>query len=331
VAGTRLSRDERYVIERAIRFDRSLSEAARLLGRPASTICREVARNGGRGGYGAWKAHRIAGERARRPKPFKLVANPELAMEVTCRLRRCWSPQQIAGRLRLEHPDDPNWRVSHETIYRSLYLQGRGGLDRELRHALRTGRAKRRPRGYRVVGRGKLKDMVMISERPAEVEDRAVPGHWEGDLIIGTREGASQIGVLVERTSRFVMLLHLPDNRRAETVRDAIARKIGHLPQALTRTLTWDQGSEMSEHAQFTIDTGIDVYFCDPHSPWQRGTVENTNRLLRQYFPRGANYSPLTENDLDLVADELNQRPRKTHAYKTPSEVLDELIVATTP
>jgi IS30 family transposase len=261
---------------------------------------------------------------------LKLVANPELAGVVTERLGRCWSPQQIAGRLRLEHPDDPNWWVSHETIYKSIYLQGRGGLNRELRHALRTGRANRRPRGYRVVGRGKLKDMVMISERPAEVEDRAVPGHWEGDLLIGTRDGASQIGVLVERTSRFVMLLHLPDNRRAETVRDVITRKIGHLPQALTRTLTWDQGSEMGQHVQFSIDTGIAVYFCDPHSPWQRGTVENTNRLLRQYFPHRANYSPLTEADLDLVADELNQRPRKTLGYRTPAEILDQLIATTT-
>jgi IS30 family transposase len=262
---------------------------------------------------------------------LKLVAHPELAEEVTRRLRTCWSPQQISGRLRLEHPDDPNWWVSHETIYKSLYLQGRGGLDEELRLALRTGRAKRRPRGYRVEGRGKHKDMVMISERPAEVEDRAVPGHWEGDLIIGTRDGNSQIGVMVERASRFVMLLALPDNRRADTVRDVITQKIQKLPADLVRTLTWDQGSEMSQHAQFSIDTGVSVYFCDPHSPWQRGTVENTNRLLRQYFPRGADYSPLSQADLDLVADELNQRPRKTLAYRTPAEVLDQLIVATTP
>lgn len=288
-----------------------------------------MARNGGPGVYQAERADRQAVVRARRPKPLKLVANPVLAEEVTSRLRRCWSPQQIAGRLRLDHPDDPNWWVSHETIYKSLYLQGRGGLDRELRHALRTGRAHRRPQGQRGK-RPKLKDMIMISERPAEVEDRAVPGHWEGDLIIGTREGSSQIGVMVERTSRFVMLLHLPDNRRAETVRDVISRKIGQLPRALTRTLTWDQGSEMGEHARFTVDTGIDVYFCDPHSPWQRGSVENTNRLLRQYFPRGVDYSPLTEGDLDLVADELNQRPRKTLGYRTPTEVLDDLIVATT-
>lgn len=329
--GVRLSREERYVIERVIRFDRPLREAARILGRPASTVCREVARNGGREGYGAWKAHRIAGERARRPKPLKLVANPELAGEVKRGLRRCWSPEQIAGRLRFEHPDDPNWWVSHETIYKSLYLQGRGGLDSQLREALRTGRARRRSRDRVRTGYRSVKDMVMISERPAEVDDRAVPGHWEGDLLIGTTRGSSQIGVLVERTSRFVMLVHLPENRKAETVRDAIARKIRQLPTALTRTLTWDQGHEMAEHARFSVDTGVDVYFCDPHSPWQRGTVENTNRLLRQYFPRGADYSVLDETDLDLVADELNQRPRKTHNYQTPTEILDNLIVAMTP
>jgi IS30 family transposase len=231
----------------------------------------------------------------------------------------------------LEHPDDPHWWVSHETIYKSLYLQGRGGLDRELRDALRTGRARRRSRNRIRGDHRSVKNMVMISERPPEVEDRAVPGHWEGDLLIGTNRGGSQIGVLVERTSRFVMLIHLPENRKADTVRDAIARKIGQLPKALTRTLTWDQGFEMTGHAQFSVDTGVDVYFCDPHSPWQKGTVENTNRLLRQYFPRGSDYSPLTENDLDHVADELNQRPRKTHRYQTPTEILDQLIVATTP
>lgn len=328
--GARLTKQERYVIEKAIWFDESLREAARQLGRPASTVCREVARNGGRKGYGAFKADRIAGERARRPKPLKLVANPHLAGEVSGRLRKCWSPQQISKRLRLEHPDDPHWWVSHETIYKSLFLKGRGGLERELLEALRTGRTKRRPPGYRVQGRGKIKDMVMISDRPPEVEDRAIPGHWEGDLIIGTRDGSSQIGVLVERTSRFLMLLALPDNRKAATVRDVIAKKIQTLPDSLVRTLTWDQGFEMGQHAQFSVETGVAVYFCDAHSPWQRGTVENTNRLLRQYFPRGADYSPLTQTDLDLVADELNERPRKTLEYLTPAEVLNDLIVATT-
>jgi len=329
--GARLTLDERFAIERACRWDLPLREAARWLDRPASTIAREVSRNGGRQRYGAWKAHRIAGERARRPKILKLVARPQLAAVVEDRLEKCWSPQQIAGRLRLEHPNEPHWWVSHETIYRSLYLQGRGGLRKELLEALRSGRTRRRPRGRRVEGRGKLKGMVMISDRPAEVDDRAVPGHWEGDLIIGTRDGNSQIGTMVERTSRFLMLLHLPGDRRAETVRNAIAAKIQQLPARLVRTLTWDQGSEMAEHAQFSIDTGVDVYFCDPHSPWQRGSIENTNRLLRQYFPRGADYSNLTEADLDLVADELNHRPRKTLNYHTPAEVLNNLIVATTP
>lgn len=329
--GARLTLDERYEIERVCRWQLPLREAARCLDRPASTVSREVKRNGGPMRYRAWRAHRRAGELAQRPKPRKLVGNPRLAAAVEHGLERCWSPQQIAGRLRVEHPDDPHWWVSHETIYQSLYLQGRGGLRRELLDALRSGRTRRRPRGRRIDGRGKLADMVMISERPAEVEDRAVPGHWEGDLIIGTRDGNSQIGTLVERTSRFVMLIHLPGDRRAQTVRDAIARKIQHLPRALVRTLTWDQGSEMGDHAQFTIDTGVAVYFCDPHSPWQRGTVENTNGLLRQYFPRGRNYSTLTEADLDMVADELNNRPRKTLDYQTPAEVLNKHIVATTP
>jgi IS30 family transposase len=328
--GQRLSLDERWEIERACRWGQPLQEAARRIGRPASTVVREVQRNGGRDHYGAWKSHRLAGERARRPKQLKLVTRPELAQAVTEGLRRCWSPQQIAGRLRLEHPNDPHWWVSHETIYRSLYLQGRGGLHQELVAALRSGRTRRRPRGRNVEGRGVLTNMVMISDRPPDAQDRAVPGHWEGDLLIGTREGHSQIGVLVERTSRFVMLVPLPHDRRAETVSDAIARKIQRLPQRLVRTLTWDQGKEMGEHARFTIDTGVSVYFCDPYSPWQRGTVENTNRLLRQYFPRGADYSTLTETDLDMVADELNTRPRKNLGYQTPAETLNRHIVATT-
>jgi IS30 family transposase len=328
--GSRLSLDERYEIERACRWGLPLREAGRRIGRPASTVAREVNRNGGRHGYGAWKANRLAGERARRPKPCKLVARPALAAVVGAGLRRCWSPQQIAGRLRVDHPDDPHWWVSHETIYRSLYLQGRGGLQRELLEALRSGRTRRRSREERVT-RGRIVGMIMIAERPPEAEDRAVPGHWEGDLIIGTREGSSQIGTLVERTSRFLMLVHLPEDRRAETVRTAIARKIAHLPEALVRTLTWDQGKEMSEHARFTVDTGVAVYFCDPYRPWQRGTVENTNGLLRQYFPRGADYSNLAETDLDLVADELNQRPRKTLGYRTPAEVFNQLLVATAP
>jgi len=231
VSGSRLTREERYVIERMVRFDRPLREAARILGRPASTVCREVAHNGRREGLRGVEAHRIAGERARRPKPLKLVANQGLARRGEAWLRRCWSPQQIAGRLRLEHPDDPHWWVSHETIYKSLYLQGRGGLDKELREALRTGIARRRSRNRIHGDYRNVKNIVMISERPTEVEDRAVPGHWEGDLLIGSSRGSSQIGVLVERTSRFVILVHLPENRKAETVRDAIARKIVSYPR----------------------------------------------------------------------------------------------------
>lgn len=329
--GVRLSLDERFRIERACRHDRPLREVARRLGRPASTVCREVVRNGGREEYLAWRAHRMASERARRPRPLKLVARPELAEVVSEGLRRCWSPQQIAGRLRHGHPDDPRWWVSHETIYRSLYLQGRGGLERELLDALRSGRTRRRPKGRnpRKTNNG-IKDMVMISERPAEIEDRAVPGHWEGDLIIGTREGSSQIGTLLERTSRFLMLVHLPDNRSAVTVKNAIAAKIRRLPDATFRTLTWDQGFEMRQHAAFTVDTGVQVYFCDPHSPWQRGAVENVNGLLRQYFPRGSDFSLLSEADLDLVADELNERPRKTLGYRTPAEAFADIVAMTT-
>ena len=329
--GRRLSLDERFEIERGLRWGKSVHWVADRVGRPPSAIYREVARCGGREEYSAWRAHRVAAERARRPKPVKLDANADLAVVVTAGLRLWWSPQQIAGRLRREHPDDPRWWVSHETIYESLYLQGRGGLRRELLEALRSGRTRRRPKGPNPRREAnKTRGMVMIADRPAEVDDRAVPGHWEGDLIIGTREGSSRIGTLVERTSRLVMLVALPDNRRAETVRDAIARKISGLPATLVQTLTWDQGFEMRQHAQFTIDTGVQVYFCDPHSPWQRGTIENTNGLLRQYFPRGSDFSQLTEADLDLVANELNNRPRKTLGYRTPAEVFNDLV-ATTP
>jgi IS30 family transposase len=297
-----------------------------------STIAREVHRNGGRRRYVSWEADLAARERARRPKVRRLVADRVLAAVVEEGLRQCWSPAQIAGRLRLEHPDDPRWWVSPETIYQSLFLQGRGGLQRELLAALRTGRTRRWPEGRNPWNRnGHIKNMILISQRPAEVADRAVPGHWEGDLLIGSRAGPNQIGTLVERTSRFTMLVHLPENRQAETVRDAITRKVRHLPAALARTLTWDQGHEMAGHARFTIDTGIQVFFCDPHSPWQRGTNENTNGLLRQYFAKGGDYHALTEADLDTVADELNGRPRKTLGYRTPAEVFSDLIVATTP
>jgi IS30 family transposase len=239
-------------------------------------------------------------------------------------LEAWWSPEQIARRLRDEFGDDATMTISHETIYQSLYVQGRGELRRELARCLRTGRAQRRPQG-RVEQRGRIADMVMISDRPAEVEDRAVPGHWEGDLIIG-KDGKSAIGTLVERATRFVILLHLPNGRNAEAVRDAMTNVIQTLPASLRRTITWDQGVEMAQHVQFSVDTGVDVYFCDPHSPWQRGSNENTNGLLRQYFPKRTEIAHYTQAELDDVAAELNGRPRQTLGFKTPSQALDEAL-----
>jgi transposase, IS30 family len=254
--------------------------------------------------------------------------NAVLRERVVADLQRLWSPEQIADRLRAEFPDRPEMRVSHETIYRSLFVQGRGELRRELTRCLRTGRTARRVRG-RTDGRGHITGMVMISDRPAEVADRAVPGHWEGDLILG-RGGRSAIGTLVERSTRFVMLLHLPDGRSAENVREAMTAAITTLPAALRRSITWDQGSEMHQHARFSVDTGVPVYFCDPHTPWQRGSNENTNGLLRQYFPKGTDLSVHDAAALQAAADSLNGRPRKTLGSMTPSEKLNEVIVATT-
>jgi len=354
-------------------------EIARQLEHSASTISRELRRNaatrGGRLEYRATTAQWHADQRGRRPKPAKLAMHPELRRYVQDRLSgavqrldgiavdgpdvkwigrrhgrrkdrrwaRSWSPEQISNRLRLDFPDDGSMRVSHEAIYQSLYVQGRGALRRELTACLRTGRALRVPRA-RVRGRGKsfVNDEVMISQRPAEAEDRAVPGHWEGDLILGL--GSSAIGTLVERSSRFTMLLHLPpmdgrDGPRlknglaltghgAEAVRDAIAGAIRELPEQLRRSLTWDQGAEMAQHVQLRIDTGLEVYFCDPQSPWQRGTNENTNGLLRQYLPKGTDLARHSRDDLAAVAAALNTRPRKTLGWRTPAEVLDEHLQA---
>jgi IS30 family transposase len=354
-------------------------EIARQLGRSPSTISRELRRNAAtRGGgleYRASTAQWHADRRSRRPKPAKLAVNPELRRYVQDRLAgaverpdgvavdgpavawigrrrgrrrdrrwaRSWSPEQISNRIRLDFPDDESMRVSHEAIYQSLYIQGRGALRRELTACLRTGRALRVPRARTRPGKSFVTDEILISERPAEAADRAVPGHWEGDLILGL--GSSAIGTLVERSSRFTMLLHLPpmdgrDGPRikngpaltghgAEAVRDAIGAAITTLPEQLRRSLTWDQGAEMAQHAQLRIDTGLQVYFCNPQSPWQRGTNENTNGLLRQYFPRGTDLASHSAEDLAAVAAALNSRPRKTLGWRTPAEALDEHLTAT--
>jgi IS30 family transposase len=272
-------------------------------------------------------AHRRAERTARRPKPSKLRASPKLRKRVIADLKKLHSPEQISIRLRKEFRDDASMQISHEAIYRSLYVQGRGELRRELAACLRTGRARRRSQA-RLEKRGKIPDMVMISERPPEIADRAVPGHWEGDLIVG-KNNNSAIGTLVERSTRYVMLFPLPHGRRAVHVREAMAKKIQTLPEELRRSITWDQGREMLEHVKFKIDTGIDIYFCDPHSPWQRGSNENTNGLLRQYFPKGADLSKFTARQVQSAADSLNSRPRKTLDAYTPAEKLAELVAST--
>lgn len=321
----RLSIRDREQILVGLHRGASLAAIARSLSRPTSTISREVAVNGGRDGYAAWRAHQRARARARRPKPFKLQGGV-LLREVSRGLSGLWSPQQVAQRLRLDHPDDPEMRVSHETIYQSLYVQGRGELRRELARCLRSGRTARRARGT-VDGRGRIPGMVMLSDRPAEAADRAVPGHWEGDIILGAG-GRSAVGTLVERTTRYTMLLHLRD-RSAVAVDAAMRRAIQTLPTELRRTITWDQGAEMSTHAAFTIATGIPIYFCDPHAPWQRGSNENTNGLLRQYLPKGSDLSKVSRSELRRIQRSLNGRPRKTLGYNTPCEKMSELVALT--
>jgi IS30 family transposase len=322
-----LSLAEREEIALGVVCGESAVAIARRLGRAVSTVTRELARNGGRPGYRAARADGRALEQARRPKPAKLAASPRLRAEVERRLRERWSPQQIAARLRLDFPDEPEMRVSHETIYQSLYVQSRGALRRELASSLRRGRSQRRKRGVRLGGN--LREIVPISQRPPEVDDRAVPGHWEGDLILG-KAGRSAIATLVERQTRFAILVGLPHGRTAAQVRIALTEQIQRLPEALRRTLTWDQGKEMAEHARFTIDNNVQVYFCDPSSPWQRGTNENTNGLLRQYFPKADDLARHSQADLDRVADELNGRPRQTLTWLKPSEAFDQLIATTT-
>jgi transposase, IS30 family len=319
----RLTLADREEITIGLQAGESFTAIAARLGRAVSTVSREVAANGGRAGYRAWRAHQRAREQARRPKAPKLAC-PQLAAQVTAWLAQWWSPVQISARLRIEYPGDPMMHVSHETIYQALYVQGRGELRRELARCLRAGRARRRPRG-RGENTERMKGMVMISERPAEAGDRAVPGHWEGDLIIG-KDCRSAVGTLVERTTRYVLLLHLPDGRDAHLVEAAMRQAITALPAGLARTITWDQGIEMIYHAHFTIATGIPVYFCDPHSPWQRGSNENTNGLLRQYLPKGTDLSVHSAGDLAHIAASLNNRPRKTLGFMKPSEKLAELL-----
>ena len=324
----RLSAAEREEIRSGLDAEESFRAIACRLGRAPSTISREVNANGGRRGYQGWRAHRRASGLARRPKVAKLAGCARLRAQVEMWLEdELWSPAQISAKLRIAFPDDPIMRVSPETIYQSLYVQGRGALRKELAACLRTGRAVRRNRS-RLERGARISDMVNISERPPEVEDRAVPGHWEGDLIIGA-EGASAVGTLVERSTRYVMLLHLPGDHTAETVRTAMTAKIKTLPDHLIRSITWDQGTEMAHHAAFTIDTGIDVYFCDPHSPWQRGSNENTNGLLRQWMPKGTDLAVHTEADLDVIAYKLNNRPRQTLGWMKPSRALAELVATT--
>jgi transposase, IS30 family len=322
----RLSLEEREEIRVGLERGDTFTAIANRIGRAVSTVSRDVKANGGRDRYRAHVAHLAAFEHARRPKTPKLAC-PRLAGKVAEWLGEWWSPEQIAERLRIEFPDDPMMRVSHETIYMSLYVEGRGQLRRELSRCLRTGRAQRRPRS-RIETRGKIPGMVMISERPPEVEDRAVPGHWEGDLIIG--QGLqSAVGTLVERTSRFVLLLHLPDGREAIKVNEAMKGAIADLPAELVRTITWDQGREMARHVDFTVDTGVQIYFCDPHSPWQRPSNENTNGLLRQYLPKGTDLSQHRAEDLAAIARSLNNRPRKALGFMKPSEKLIELLAPT--
>ena len=375
LSGRYLAFDEREEIALLRASGCGVRETARRIGRSPSTISRELRRNAatrsGRLDYRASTAQWHADRRGRRPKPAKLASDPRLHEYVQERLSgaiertgggavpgptvrwigrrhgprkdrrwaRSWSPEQISNRVRLDFPDDESMRISHEAIYQSLYVQGRGALRRELTACLRTGRALRVPRARSHRGKGFVTKEIMISERPAEAADRAVPGHWEGDLILGLDRSA--IGTLVERSSRFTMLLHLPPladqglrvkngpalaGHGAEAVRNAIADQITILPEQLRRSLTWDQGAEMAQHAQLRIETGLPVYFCDPRSPWQRGTNENTNGLLRQYFPKGTDLSRHSPDDLAAVANALNSRPRKTLGWRTPAEVLNRYI-----
>jgi len=316
---------DREQISRGLAADRSIRAIARTLNRPPSTISREVVRNGGRAQYRAVEAERRAWRRAERPKPCRLAREPKLRALVAAKLGRDWSPEQIAGWLKREYPQDARMHISHETIYRTLYVQARGALKKELLAHLRRRHPLRRSRRYTTTGqtRGQIIDAVSISERPASVEDRAVPGHWEGDLLAGAKN--THIATLVERQSRFVQLIKVP-SKDAGTVVGALTRQVQRLPDGLMESLTWDRGLEMAHHKRFTVATDVAVYFCDPQSPWQRGTNENTNGLLRQYFPKGTDLSTLTQAQLNAIARRLNTRPRKTLGFMTPAQKLAETV-----
>ena len=319
---------EREEISRALASGRSIRSIAALLERAPSTISREIQRNGGQGCYRASLADQDAWDRARRPKTCKLAENRTLARIVAAKLQWLWSPEQIAGWLKCAYPDDESYQVSHETIYRSLFIQARGVLKKELQQHLRRTRAMRRSRHHtqKTGDHGRIKDTVSISERPATAEDRAVPGHWEGDLLCGT--SSSQIATLVERHSRYVMLVKIA-GKDTETVINALIKNARKLPQEVYKSLTWDRGKEMVDHKRFTLATDIQVYFCDPQSPWQRGTNENTNGLLRQYFPKGIDISDYSQAKLNAVARQLNSRPRKTLDYQTPVERFNQSVAST--
>ena len=319
---------EREEISRGMVAGQSLRSIAVSLGRAPSTVSREIIRNGGRQHYRANVADKEAWNRALRPKTCKLVHNRALAGIVAKKLRGLWSPEQIAGWLKYTYPDDENFQVSHETIYRSLFIQARGALKKELLQHLRHTRTMRRGRSHtqKTATHGRIKDTVSIRERPASVEDRAVPGHWEGDLIIGSHN--SQIATLVERRTRYVMLVRVP-SKDTKTVINALIKHAHKLPRELYKSLTWDRGKEMADHRRFSLDTDINVYFCDPRSPWQRGSNENTNGLLRQYFPKGMDLSNIHQNRLNAVARQLNERPRKTLDFRTPAERFNQCVAST--
>lgn len=319
---------ERETISRGLAAHRSLRSIARELCRPASTVSREISRNGGYAKYRAARADNQAWERARRPKLCKLAINKHLQRVISNKLTIHWSPEQIAGWLKRNYPREEHHQVSHETIYRSLFVQARGVLKKELMQYLRTKRTMRRSRhaSLKRDGRGQIKDAVSISERPASVEDRAVPGHWEGDLITGSRN--SYIATLVERHTRYVMLVKV-QNKDTESVVSALIRQARKLPRELSKSLTWDRGQELTDHRRFTVATNIDVYFCDPQSPWQRGSNENTNRLLRQYLPKGTDLSVHSQATLNKIARQLNERPRKTLQFETPAERFNQCVAMT--